>query len=69
MSKEKNVIKAKGADKVKDLKKGVSDFKSFISRGNVVDMFIVGFIVGAMLGATITLGVHCCFIVGKGSDK
>ncbi len=32
-------------------------------------MFIVGFIVGAMLGATITLGVHCCFIVGKGSDK
>lgn len=32
-------------------------------------MFIVGFIVGAMLGATITLGVHCCLIVGKGSDK
>lgn len=53
MSKEKNVIKAKGADKVKDLKKGVSDFKSFISRGNVVDM-AVGVIVGGTFGKIVT---------------
>lgn len=53
MSKEKNVIKEKGANKVKDLKKGVSDFKSFISRGNVVDM-AVGVIVGGAFGKIVT---------------
>ena len=53
MSKDKNVIKAKGANKVKDLKKGVSDFKSFISRGNVVDM-AVGVIVGGAFGKIVT---------------
>lgn len=52
-SKNKNVIKEKGLEKFSDIRKGASDFKSFISRGNVVDM-AVGVIVGGAFGKIVT---------------
>lgn len=32
-------------------------------------MFLIGFIVGAMVGGTIAIFFHCCLIVGRESDK
>ena len=48
MSKKKTEIK-----KLKRITKGMSDFKTFISRGNVVDM-AVGVIVGGAFGKIVT---------------
>lgn len=47
---EKKDVKEKGKAVVKN---GVSDFKDFISRGNVVDM-AVGVIIGAAFGKIVT---------------
>ncbi|MBQ6477250.1 MAG: large-conductance mechanosensitive channel protein MscL [Bacilli bacterium] len=47
---KKVIDKDKG---VKSLKKGASEFKEFISRGNVVDM-AVGVIIGAAFGKIVT---------------
>ena len=48
---KKNVsLEKEGIDKIK---KGASDFKTFISRGNVVDM-AVGVIIGAAFGKIVT---------------
>lgn len=32
-------------------------------------MFGIGFLVGAMIGGTITLILHCCLIVAKETDE
>lgn len=32
-------------------------------------MFLIGFIVGAMVGGTIAIFFHCCLILGKESDS
>ena len=47
---------------VKKLKKGVSDFKVFISRGNVVDM-AVGVIIGGAFGKIVTSLVLFDFVL------
>ena len=52
MKKEKKIKKEKEVA-VKKIKGGVSDFKAFISRGNVVDM-AVGVIIGAAFGKIVT---------------
>ena len=52
-SNEKNLVKKKSMKQFDDIKKNVSDFKSFISRGNVVDM-AVGVIVGGAFGKIVT---------------
>ena len=49
----KKEVKNLGKAKVKDLKKGASEFKEFISRGNVVDM-AVGVIIGAAFGKIVS---------------
>ena len=49
----KSTKKVDTKEKVKDLKKGASEFKEFISRGNVVDM-AVGVIIGAAFGKIVT---------------
>lgn len=49
----KSTKKVDPKTKVKDLKKGASEFKEFISRGNVVDM-AVGVIIGAAFGKIVT---------------
>lgn len=46
-------VKEVGLKKAKDLKKGVSDFKAFISRGNVVDM-AVAVVIGGAFGKIVT---------------
>lgn len=43
----------KNNEKLKKVGKGVSDFKAFISRGNVVDM-AVGVVIGAAFGKIVT---------------
>ena len=55
MAKEKNkhIEKMKNIKELDKLKKGASDFKTFISRGNVVDM-AVGVIVGGAFGKIVT---------------
>ena len=50
VSKKKKKVDLKEFDKIK---KGASDFKKFISRGNVVDM-AVGVIVGGAFGKIVT---------------
>lgn len=32
-------------------------------------MFLIGFIIGAMIGGTLAIGLHCLLIVGKESDS
>lgn len=49
---EKKLKKAR-KEEIEKMKKGVSEFKTFISRGNVVDM-AVGVIVGAAFGKIVT---------------
>lgn len=51
--KKKNIEKLKNIKELDKLKKGASDFKTFISRGNVVDM-AVGVIVGGAFGKIVT---------------
>ena len=46
-------IKEASKNKAKQLKKGASDFKEFISRGNVVDM-AVAVVIGAAFGKIVT---------------
>ena len=55
MTKEKNkhIEKMKNIKELDKFKKGASDFKTFISRGNVVDM-AVGVIVGGAFGKIVT---------------
>ena len=55
MAKEKNkhIEKIKNIKEFDKFKKGASDFKTFISRGNVVDM-AVGVIVGGAFGKIVT---------------
>ena len=55
MAKEKNkhIEKMKNIKELDKFKKGASDFKTFISRGNVVDM-AVGVIVGGAFGKIVT---------------
>lgn len=53
MAKKQVNIKIEKKDDFDKLKKGVSDFKKFISRGNVVDM-AVGVIVGGAFGKIVT---------------
>ena len=51
--KKKSIEKLKNIKELDKLKKGASDFKTFISRGNVVDM-AVGVIVGGAFGKIVT---------------
>lgn len=53
MTKKKSDSKVKNQVELNKIKKGVSDFKQFISRGNVVDM-AVGVIVGGAFGKIVT---------------
>lgn len=53
MSKKKIEIKLNGKEELKKLKGGASEFRTFISRGNVVDM-AVGVIVGGAFGKIVT---------------
>lgn len=32
-------------------------------------MFLLGFLIGSMLGGILTLLLHCCLIIAKDSDK
>ena len=49
---------------LKKIKQGASDFKKFISRGNVVDM-AVGVIVGGACGKIVTSLFNDILILGK----
>ena len=49
---KKEVIK-KSEESIKKLEKGASEFKTFISKGNVVDM-AVGVIIGSAFGKIVT---------------
>lgn len=60
---EKKDVKEKGKQIVKG---GISDFKEFISRGNVVDM-AVGVIIGAAFGKIVTSLVNDMFMPVIGS--
>ena len=51
--KSKHIEKIKNIKELDKFKKGASDFKTFISRGNVVDM-AVGVIVGGAFGKIVT---------------
>lgn len=31
-------------------------------------MFLLGLIIGCMVGGTIAIGLHCCLIVGKNAE-
>ena len=53
MKKKRVNTKIEKREELDKLKKGVSDFKKFISRGNVVDM-TVGVIVGGAFGKIVT---------------
>ena len=53
VSKKKKKVDLKEIKELDKLKKGASDFKKFISRGNVVDM-AVGVIVGGAFGKIVT---------------
>lgn len=53
MSKKDKKIVSIEKEGINKMKKGVSDFKAFISRGNVVDM-AVGVIIGAAFGKIVT---------------
>jgi len=54
MKKKRVNTKIEKREELDKLKKGVSDFKKFISRGNVVDM-AVGVIVGGAFGKIVTV--------------
>lgn len=49
----KKDIKIKTGENIKKLEKGASEFKTFISKGNVVDM-AVGVIIGSAFGKIVT---------------
>ena len=53
MSKKDEKIVSLEKEGINKIKKGASDFKAFISRGNVVDM-AVGVIIGAAFGKIVT---------------
>ena len=53
MANKKSKSRVKKQVELNKIKKGVSDFKQFISRGNVVDM-AVGVIVGGAFGKIVT---------------
>ena len=53
MSKKDKKIVSIEKEGINKIKKGASDFKAFISRGNVVDM-AVGVIIGAAFGKIVT---------------
>ena len=52
INKDKKIISLENGG-IKKIRKGASDFKTFISRGNVVDM-AVGVIIGAAFGKIVT---------------
>ncbi len=32
-------------------------------------MFLIGFIIGSMVGGTLAIILHCCIIIGKKSEE